>query len=146
MLCPRCKSGTTQVIDSRDSVDGIRRRRECTGCKHRFTTYERCEPITLLVQKKNGTRERFSADKIRKGITISCKNRPVSEDAIETLVEQLEQTLSFSGQEVVTSREIGKLVEAALKQLDEIAYVRFVSVCESFDNVTQFTKTIKSLS
>lgn len=146
MNCPRCKSGTTQVIDSRDCADGIRRRRECTSCKHRFTTYERSEPLILTVQKKDATRERFNPEKIRKGIAIACKNRPIGEDVIDNLVEQVEHSLSFSGKEIITSQEIGKLVESLLKDLDEIAYVRFVSVYESFSDVNQFSKTIKSLS
>lgn len=146
MLCPKCKECSTQVIDTRDSSDGIRRRRECLSCKYRFTTYERSEPLQVTVIKKDGNRERFLPDKIRRGIQIACKNRPVSEGEIDRLVEQVEHAVTFAGQESIHSREIGKIVENLLKEVDEIAYVRFVSVCESFTDVNQFSSTIKSLS
>ena len=146
MLCPKCKHTETQVIDTRDSSEGIRRRRECLACKQRFTTYERGEPITVSVLKKDGNRERFHADKIRKGVSIACKNRPVCPEDIDQLVEEVEQAVSFSGQESITSQEIGKLVEEKLRQLDEVSFVRFVSVYQSFTDIEQFSDAIKSLS
>lgn len=98
-----------------------------------------------MVIKKNGSKERFTPEKIRRGVLIACKNRPVSEDEIDRLVERVEQTVTFAGEDTITSREIGRLVENLLKEVDEIAYVRFLSVCESFTRVEQFSSTIKSL-
>jgi transcriptional repressor NrdR len=146
MLCPKCKHTETQVIDTRDSSEGIRRRRECLACKHRFTTYERGEPITVTVLKKDGNRERFHAEKIRRGVSIACKNRPVCPEDIDQLVEEVEHDISFSGRESITSQEIGKIVEEKLCKLDGVACVRFVSVYQSFTDLEQFSDTIKSLS
>jgi len=146
MVCPKCKHAETQVIDTRDSSEGIRRRRECLSCKQRFTTYERGEPVTVTVLKKDGNRERFNPEKIRKGVSIACKNRPVCPEDIDELVEHVEQAVSFSGQESITTLEIGKYVEEKLRQMDEVAYVRFVSVYQSFTDIEQFSDTIKSLS
>jgi transcriptional repressor NrdR len=146
MLCPKCKHAETQVVDTRDSSDGIRRRRECLTCKHRFTTYERGEPVNIVVVKKDGNRERFNAEKIRKGVSIACKNRPVSPEDIDQLVEHIEHLVSFRGQDTVTSQEIGRFVEEKLRELDEVAYVRFVSVYQSFTDIEQFSDAIKSLS
>lgn len=146
MICPKCQKFDTQVIDTRDSNDGIRRRRECLECKYRFTTYERSESIHLIVIKKDSSREPFNPDKIRRGVQIACKNRPVTDLQIEALVEQIEHAVTFAGKDCISSNEIGKLVEAQLKELDEIAYIRFVSVYQSFSDVKQFSSTIKSLN
>ena len=145
-MCPKCKNAETQVVDTRDSSDGIRRRRECLSCKQRFTTYERGEPLTVTVVKKDGNRERFNPDKIRKGVSIACKNRPVCPEDIDELVEHVEHAVSFAGLESITSQEIGKLVEKRLRELDEVAFLRFVSVYQSFTDVEQFSDVIKSLS
>lgn len=145
MLCPKCKSCETQVIDSRDSSEGIRRRRACQSCKYRFTTYERVEIVNITVVKKDGNRERFSPEKIRQGVVIACKNRPVSSVQIDTLVSDVEQQVYLSGKEEVRSQEIGDLVRAKLKELDEVAYVRFVSVYQAFSDLKQFTNTINTI-
>lgn len=145
MICPRCKHRESQVVDSRDTSDGIRRRRECHSCKFRFTTYERVDTPNLIVIKKSGDKERFKPEKVHAGISTSCKNRPVTEVQIDCMVEQVEQQLLALGRDEVTSAEVGEAVRAALKEVDEIAYIRFVSVYEAFENPEQFTRTINSL-
>lgn len=146
MQCPKCRYSNTQVLDTRDSVDGVRRRRECPECKHRFTTYERGEPLVVTVCKKDGRKEKFSADKIRKGVQVSCKNRPITEEQIDQLVEHIERTVSLSQEDIISSRDIGKLVEQQLRSIDHVAYLRFTSVCEEFASPSDFTQAVKSLS
>jgi transcriptional repressor NrdR len=146
MICPKCKHSESQVVDSRDATEGVRRRRECLKCKHRFTTYERAEVPSIVVIKKSGNRERFNPEKIRRGLTISCKNRPVSSLQIDEMVEEVEHRLYFLGKDEVTSQEIGDIVRELLQKTDEIAYIRFVSVYQAFTKIEQFTKTIDTLS
>lgn len=146
MICPKCRDCGTQVVDTRDSTEGIRRRRECLTCKFRFTTYERIEPVLVAVIKKDGSKERFNPEKIRRGVSIACKNRPVTTEQVERLVEDVEHAVSSSGQDTISSQEVGKIVERFLRELDEVAYVRFVSVYHSFSDLEQFSDTIKSLS
>lgn len=145
MICPRCKGTETQVLDSRDCSEGVRRRRECLSCQYRFTTYERIELPNLTVIKKNGDKERFQGEKIRRGVTTACKNRPISEETIDDLIEEIERELALSGTDSVTSVRIGEMVQERLKSIDEVAYVRFASVCQSFDKASDFTSTVKDL-
>lgn len=145
MLCPQCKHRETQVVDSRDVHDGVRRRRECLSCKHRFTTYERTEPPQITVTKKSGSPERFNPEKIRRGILIACKNRPVSRVQIDELVETVERQVYETAKESISSEQIGDFVRDALRGVDEIAYVRFVSVYQAFSNLSQFSQTIDRL-
>ncbi len=146
MICPKCKHTESQVVDSRDAQEGVRRRRECLGCRFRYTTYERIENPTIVVTKKDGSKERFNSEKVRKGVATACKNRPVSDIQIDDVVSEVEHLVYFSGREEITSHEIGDYVRACLQKLDEVAYVRFVSVYQAFSDIDEFTKTINTLS
>ena len=146
MFCPKCKSADTQVVDSRDAHEGVRRRRLCATCKFRFTTYERVELPIIAVIKKDGNKERFNPEKIRRGVSISCKNRPVSSLQIDEIVSEVAQQVYFSGKEEIYSKEVGDYVREQLQKVDEVAYIRFVSVYQAFTNIDQFTSTIKTLS
>ena len=130
MRCPKCGGSKSSVVDSRQAEDGntIRRRRECEDCHYRFTTYERVEERTLVVVKKDGTREQFSRDKIFNGIIRSAQKRPVSSDEIEEIVNRIEQKVRSQSDNEINSEYIGSLVMDELADLDEITYVRFASV------------------
>lgn len=134
MKCPNCGCLDDKVIDSRLSEDGvsIRRRRECVSCGRRFTTYETIEVLPVYVVKKSGEREPFDVNKLRKGILKACEKRPVSITAIDKLVADIEKKISNSLQQEVTSHTLGNMVMAGLKEIDEIAYVRFSVVYKEF--------------
>jgi transcriptional repressor NrdR len=136
-----------RVIDSRLSKDGdlIRRRRECSHCQRRFTTYERVEETLPLVIKKDGRREVFDRGKILAGLQRACEKRPISVTVLEKLVERIEQRLQESGEREVHSREIGEQIMQELQNLDEVAYVRFASVYRSFKDVNEFMNEVKEL-
>jgi transcriptional repressor NrdR len=136
-----------RVIDSRLSKDGdlIRRRRECSHCQRRFTTYERVEETLPLVIKKDGRRELFDRGKILNGLQKACEKRPISVTVLEKLVERIEQRLQESGEREVHSREIGEQIMQELQNLDEVAYVRFASVYRSFKDVNEFMSEVKEL-
>jgi transcriptional repressor NrdR len=136
-----------RVIDSRLSKDGdlIRRRRECSHCQRRFTTYERVEETLPLVIKKDGRRELFDRGKILNGLQKACEKRPISVNVLEKLIERIEQRLQESGEREVLSREIGEQIMLELQNLDEIAYVRFASVYRSFKDVNEFMNEVKEL-
>lgn len=136
-----------RVIDSRLSKDGdlIRRRRECSHCQRRFTTYERVEETLPLVIKKDGRREVFDRGKILAGLQRACEKRPISVTVLEKLVERIEQRLQESGEREVHSREIGEQIMRELQSLDEVAYVRFASVYRSFKDVNEFMNEVKEL-
>src|ERR1044072_6647263 len=104
MICPKCKHTETQVIDSRDTVEGCRRRRTCLKCKYRFTTYERVETSNVAIVKKDGNQEKFNPEKVRLGVMIACKNRPVSSLEVDELVNEVEQRVHLSGKEEITSQ------------------------------------------
>jgi transcriptional repressor NrdR len=145
MKCPFCANGENKVIDSRISKDGgaIRRRRECSACGKRFTTYEFVEEVLPVVVKKDGRREPFDRTKIRSGIKKACEKRPISTDAIESLVERVEQTCQeYQGKEIPASI-IGEKVMKELQELDGVAYVRFASVYREFRDVTDFLEELK---
>jgi transcriptional repressor NrdR len=147
MKCPFCASGENKVIDSRISKDGnaIRRRRECLGCGRRFTTYEFVEEVLPLVVKKDGRRESFDRTKIRAGIIKACEKRPISIDAIEGVVENVEKSCEeFQGKEI-PSTVIGETVMRELQRLDGVAYVRFASVYRQFRDVSDFVKELKDI-
>jgi transcriptional repressor NrdR len=147
MKCPFCAHGENKVIDSRISKDGdaIRRRRECLGCGKRFTTYEYVEEVLPVVVKKDGRREPFDRMKIRSGIKKACEKRPISTDAIETLVDNVERTCQdFQGKEI-PSTAIGEKVMQELQVLDGVAYVRFASVYRQFRDVSDFLDELKEL-
>ncbi len=147
MRCPYCQEYESRVIDSRSSEDGstIRRRRECTTCKRRFTTYERVEERPLLVVKNGGNREQFSREKILKGISKACEKRPVSSEEMETVVADIERELRDNFDREVSSKVIGEKIMDKLQKLDEVAYVRFASVYRQFGDLNSFIKTIEQL-
>jgi transcriptional repressor NrdR len=143
--CPYCQSTDLKVIDKRDAsdFDSTRRRRECLGCKKRFTTYERIENVELTVIKKNGVKEPFNRQKLKDGILKACEKRPVSIEAIDKALDEIESEIRQK--EEVTTQAIGELAITKLKGLDEVAYMRFASVYKSFDNLESFKKEIDSV-
>jgi len=128
MQCPYCGYEDSRVVDTRETSGGIRRRRECKKCQQRFTTYERVMVHALQVVKRDGRREDFSREKILLGLRKACTKRPVSSEAIENIVNQVEAELLNSGKTEVTSEQIGQMVMDRLRELDEVAYIRFASV------------------
>jgi len=137
MKCPYCNQGDSRVIDSRDVSDAIRRRRECLECGARFTTYERLQTAALLVVKKDGRREEFSQDKMISGIRKACAKRPVSQETIEQMVDDIEDRLRKSGKGEVMASVIGDMVMERLRQLDGVAYIRFASVYRDFADIEE---------
>lgn len=137
----------TKVIDSRLVTDGmsVRRRRECTACKERFTTFESAELVMPRVVKTNGAREPFNEDKLRAGLLRALEKRPVSMEAIEKNVNSIKSALRATGEREVSSKHIGNLVMEALKLLDKVAYIRFASVYRSFENLGEFGEEIARL-
>ena len=140
MKCPYCSNLNSRVIDSRTTENNttIRRRRECLECQERFTTYERYEKLPLMVRKKDGTREMFAEDKILAGLYKACEKRSISPEKLNQLVVEVKKELQNKMDEEVTSDEIGKLVMKKLKDLDQVAYVRFASVYRQFRDVETF--------
>lgn len=145
MKCPLCLKGDSRVIDTRQVGDGIRRRRECTRCHQRFTTYERVANINLLVVKRDGRREEFDRDKVMAGLVKACAKRPVPVEALENLTSEVEAALYRLGEAEVDSRLIGELVMERLRQLDDVAYVRFASVYRDFRDVEAWAEEIRAL-
>ncbi len=147
MQCPYCHSEKLKVIDSRETEDSVRRRRECEECKKRFTTYERPEISQLIVIKKDGRREPFDRNKLMRGITIACGKRPISQEKIEQMVNEIESDLRGQDKSEVKSRAIGDLVMEKLKQLDYVAYIRFASVYRpnQFRDIEDIEKELKAL-
>jgi transcriptional repressor NrdR len=144
MRCPFCRADNDRVIDSRAGDDGssIRRRRECVGCRRRFTTYERVERQLLSVVKKGGEREPFDRDKIKRGLAKACWKRPVSEDDIERVVTALEAELYGTYETDVPSRVLGERLMELLRSLDQVAFVRFASVYREFQDVRDFVEEL----
>jgi len=147
MRCPKCGCQDDKVIDSRASREGatIRRRRECTNCGYRFTTYEEVERGGLVVVKRDGRREEFSRDKLLSGIRKACQKRPISPRVIEDLVEKVSNEVTDKYEREVPAEVIGRLVINELRQMDEVAYVRFASVYRRFQEATDFVQEIKKL-
>ncbi|GHG83331.1 transcriptional regulator NrdR [Comamonas sp. JC664] len=147
MRCPFCQDAENKVIDSRESHEGsvIRRRRECLACKRRFTTYERVEELYPLIAKKDGRREAFDREKIVNGLKKACEKRPVSADQLEETVVAIERQLQGMGEKEVPSSVIGEEIMRRLRQLDEVAYVRFASVYRSFRDIAEFMDELKAL-
>ena len=147
MKCPFCGYLESKVIDSRSTEESnaIRRRRECSKCNKRYTTYEKVEDIPLLVVKKNSTREYFDKNKIINGILIAAQKRPVSRNQIEKISEDIEKQLSNSMVTEVRSQEIGEMIMDRLKDIDEVSYVRFASVYRQFKDINTFMEEIESL-
>lgn len=147
MKCPYCGFGENKVIDSRptDDASAIRRRRECLKCQKRFTTYETLETITLAVIKQDNSRQAFDREKILRGVIRACEKRPVSLPRMEQIVDDIESELYQSMEKEVTSTEIGEKVMSHLKEIDEVAYVRFASVHKRFSDIETFMEALKSL-
>lgn len=147
MKCPYCSNADTRVIDSRPAEDGnsIRRRRSCDVCGKRFTTYEKVETIPLIIIKKDNNREQYDRSKIENGILRACYKRPVSAEAIQRTIDSIETKIFNREEKEVPSSEIGELVMDELKELDEVAYVRFASVYREFKDVNTFMDELKKI-
>lgn len=147
MNCPYCENPDSKVVETRENhrENVTRRRRECKGCGERYTTYERVETPSLTVIKKDGSKQRFKTEKLRSGVERSCKKRPVSEEDIDELVENIETDIRARGENTIESREIGDMVIEALKQLDEVAYVRYASIYKDYEDAASFEEEVKTL-
>ncbi|MDD3502681.1 MAG: transcriptional repressor NrdR [Clostridiales bacterium] len=147
MKCPYCGHDEDKVIDSRPADEGsaIRRRRECISCGKRFTTYEKVENLPLIIIKKDGTRQPYDRDKLISGLLKSCEKRPVSTEQLEKLADKVELQIQNSMRREISSGEIGEMVMELLKDIDEIAYVRFASVYRQFKDVNSFMQELNDL-
>lgn len=147
MKCPYCGNEENKVVDSRPVQEGraVRRRRECLGCNERFTTYEYIEAVSLTVVKSDERREPFDRQKVAHGIKLACNKRPVSAKKIEAMVSEIEAQLNELSRNEVTSKYIGELVMEKLKEVDQIAYVRFASVYRKFADTTEFLEELSKL-
>lgn len=147
MKCPYCDHKDSKVIDSRytEEYTCIRRRRECLNCKERFTTYERLEDLPLMVVKRNGQRELFDRNKIKTGLLKACEKRPISQEQLDQLIDNVEKNLRNEMKQEVQSTEIGEMVMNYLKELDEVAYVRFASVYRQFKDINTFMEELNKL-
>ena len=147
MRCPHCENTATRVIDSRDLENGstIRRRRECEACGHRFTTYERPEGARLVVVKRDGSREEFEREKLRAGLLKALQKRPVTLDRVEAALDEIEVTLRARGDAEVPSTEVGRLATEALRDLDQLAYIRFASVYHAYDDIETLQREVDRL-
>jgi len=147
MRCPFCNAKEDKVVDSRTTKDGraIRRRRECLECGKRYTTYEHVEDIALMVVKKDGRREPFDSRKIKVGVLKACEKRPIGMEQVDRLIEEIEHTLMGSMDKEVSSEKVGALVMKKLRNLDEVAYVRFASVYKQFRDTNEFMEELRGL-
>ncbi len=148
MKCPHCGRMETRVVDSRPAEDGnlLRRRRQCDFCHARFTTHERALHSTVVVVKKDGRREEFSLEKLRNGVSKACNKRPVSTESVSRLVESVESDLRSEAISEVSAERVGEMVMDRLLLLDEVAYVRFASVYQRFDDVKRFAQLLDRIS
>jgi transcriptional repressor NrdR len=144
MKCPFCHFDNDRVVDSRASQDGyvIRRRRECLHCKRRYTTFERLEEVTIKVIKKDGSRAPFQREKIKRGLETACWKRPVSDEQIDAVVTYVEQEINARLDGEIDSREVGEMVMERLRELDQVAYVRFASVYRDFTDAQDFVREV----
>lgn len=147
MRCPYCGHDETQVVETRESDEGdvIRRRRRCTSCEKRFTTYERPDIAMPSVVKKDGARVDFDRAKLRGSMMLALRKRPVSVEQVDAAIERIEEKLLATGAKEVASTRLGELVMRELKRIDKVAYVRFASVYRSFEDVDEFQKLIKGI-
>jgi len=146
MNCPYCPDKDTRVLESRDHGSGaIRRRRECVSCSRRFTTYERIEEQDIIVIKKNGSKERFSREKVLKGLSLAFEKRPIGEIKIQKMVTDIERKLRSRGKFEVTSRQIGNTIIKKIKSADPVAYLRFASVYKEFKDIDEFKDELTKL-
>ncbi len=144
MKCPFCDVDNDRVVDSRASQDGyvIRRRRECLHCRRRYTTFERLEEVTIKVIKKDGSRTPFQREKIKRGLETACWKRPVSDEQIDAVVTYVEQEINARLDGEIDSREVGEMVMERLRELDQVAYVRFASVYRDFADAQDFVREV----
>lgn len=147
MICPICNHEDTKVIDSRVASDGlsIRRRRECQECNFRFSTYEEVEILDLMIVKRNGAKESYSRDKLAKGLKKSLEKRPITDDQFKKLVHAIERDLQILRKGEITTMQIGQMVMKHLKTVDQVAYIRFASVYESFKDADEFKRELNKL-
>ena len=147
MRCPHCGERDTRVVDSRDLDESatIRRRRECQACQTRFTTYERVEAARLVVLKRDGNRQEFDRDKLASGLRKALTRRPVPDDAAERAADEIEAELRSQGATEIESSRVGALAMQKLRELDQIAYIRFASVYQSFDDLEALKREVDSL-
>ena len=146
MKCPKCSCPDSKVVDSRPTEDGsIRRRRECLSCQNRFTTYEVFETTPIVVIKKDGSRQTFDRNKIINGLIKSCEKRPVTLKQIEDIAASIEVAISNSMKKEISSREVGEMIMERLRDVDDVAYVRFASVYREFKDIKTFMNEIKRL-
>ena len=147
MYCPFCSAGDTKVIDSRLAAEGsqVRRRRQCTECGERFTTFEVMEVVMPRIIKSNGLREPYDYNKLRRSMALPLQKRPVSIDEIDAIVHRIEQRLRQTGEREVSSKLLGEIVMAELKTIDDVAYVRFASVYRDFQDIEAFTQEIANI-
>ncbi len=145
MECPYCSHESSKVTDKRKSPQGVRRRRECLKCKKRFTTYEKAERGDLYVIKKEGRREKFDREKLESGIEKAFEKRPVSREKIQQMINEVEDQIRKRGKKEVKSSIIGDLVSKKIKRLDKVAYIRFASVYQDFEDIKDFKKELKGL-
>ncbi len=147
MQCPYCGHHELKVIDKRESDEkSIRRRRECLKCGKRFTTYERIESADLIVVKKDGRRERFDRNKLKSGILKACEKRPITNETIEKMVDEIETELRNEDTIEIPSKRIGELVMRKLRRIDKVAYIRFASVYREFADLESFENELKKLT
>jgi transcriptional repressor NrdR len=147
MKCPFCGDNNTQVVDTRENEDGdtVRRRRRCTACEKRFTTYERVELQMPQVVKKNGSRTEYDREKLMASMMLALRKRPVNTESVDAALDRIEEKLVTLGEREVASDRIGELVMRELKRLDKIAYVRFASVYRNFEDVEEFSEAIREV-
>lgn len=147
MRCPRCNETGTRVIDSRDLESGstIRRRRECETCAYRFTTYERPEGARLTVLKRDGSRQEFDRGKLQAGLLKALEKRPVTLERVEQAVDDIESTVRARGEPEISSKEVGRLATEALRDIDQLAYIRFASVYHSYEDIDTLKREVDRL-
>lgn len=146
MFCPECKKSDTKVLDSRSEERFIRRRRECLRCKFRFTTYERIDPPKIQVVKRTGSMEDYQRGKVAKGIHLALEKRPFGTNQIEAIIDDVEYEISRLKSKMVHSRQIGDIITTKLKAIDEVAYLRFLSVYKSFGSAKKFQREAEKLN
>lgn len=148
MRCPKCGGDESKVVDSRSSEnnDAIRRRRECTGCGFRYTTYERCEEMPLIVVKRDGRKETFERQKLMRGLFAATVKRNVPAETLTGLIDDIESELRDGGVTEITSIDLGSMVLRKLVKIDKVAYIRFASVYREFKDVDEFSEELRSLA
>ena len=145
MECPFCSNTKSKVTDKRDSPNGVRRRRECLKCKKRFTTYEKIANHDLFVIKKDGRREKFEREKLERGIHKAFEKRPVAEEKIYQMINEIEEQIRKKGKKEIKSLTLGDLAMKKIKRIDNVAYIRFASVYKDFKDVKDFKKVIREV-